>query len=176
MPQITVTALDGAPFEALFEPPQGSHGEGLILLGAAAAHREEAARRGYVALCPLLGDKQAQETVGDLLSSLAFLRGRAECGGKVGAWGIGAGACAAFLMAARSDVDAAALCGAEGIAPFWGEALDVRAPCLFLLDESDALAVRARRAGARGAPFVCVEEKTAPLDAVWTFFEEKLRQ
>jgi len=93
---------------------------------------ERVAREGYVALAPdyfhrtgpgveydydddgmakgmvLLGQLVASEMIGDATSAVAFLRGRVDTTGKVGAMGFCIGGHMAYLTAAEADVDAAA--------------------------------------------------------------------
>lgn len=113
------------------------------------------ARQGYLAVCPdlfwrqepdvQLSDKTPQEWdrafelykafdgeagVRDLLSTLAHVRSMPGSSGKVGAVGYCLGGRLAFLMASRSDVDAAVSYYGVGLDGLMGEVYDIRAPLI----------------------------------------------
>ena len=126
------------------------------IFGVNAAMRricDDFASKGYLALCPdlfwrqqpgvQLTDKTEQEWkrafelmngfdreagVRDLLATLAHLRSMPGCNGKVGAVGYCLGGRLAFLMASRSDVDAAVGYYGVGLDELLDEVHDIRMP------------------------------------------------
>ncbi len=145
MTQMNIPSFGGNVINAILATPAGGHGEGLILLAEANASPEQReafcasfAAKGYLALCPLLAQKQGERpdpevAMGDLLSVLAFLRTQPGCGGKVGVLGFEQGGLLAFLLAARSDVDCAVAYTGTSLAPHLGEVHDLRMPFLLHL-------------------------------------------
>ena len=113
------------------------------------------AAKGYVALCPdlfwrqepgvditdqskaewdkafaLFGGFNLDNGVEDLKSTLAVLRGLPGCSGKVGTVGYCLGGRLAFLMACRSDVDAAVAYYGVMLADHLGEVGKIKKPLL----------------------------------------------
>ncbi|MDE1900363.1 MAG: dienelactone hydrolase family protein [Alphaproteobacteria bacterium] len=133
---------------------------------------DDYAARGYVALCPdlfwrqqpdvQLTDKTPAEWdrafelykgfdveagVRDLLSTLAHLRAMPACSGKVGVVGYCLGGKLAFLMASRSDVDAAVGYYGVELEKYLDEIHDIRMPLILhiaALDKYTPPDVRAR--------------------------------
>jgi carboxymethylenebutenolidase len=120
------------------------------------------AAKGYIALCPdlfwrqqpgvQLTDKTPAEWdrafelykgfdveagVRDLLSSLALMRSIKGCSGKVGAVGYCLGGKLAWLMAARSDVDATASYYGVDLDKMLDEVRDIRMPLMLHIAELD---------------------------------------
>jgi len=116
---------------------------------------DEFAAQGYVAVCPdlfwrqqpgvQLTDKTPEEWdrafelykgfdveagVRDLLSTLGSIRKMPQCNGKVGAVGYCLGGKLAFLMATRSDVDAAVSYYGVDLDKYLDEIYDIRMPLM----------------------------------------------
>ena len=116
---------------------------------------DDFAAKGYLALCPdlfwrqqpgvQLTDKTPAEWdrafelykafdveagVRDLLATLAHIRGMPGCNGKVGAVGYCLGGKLAYLMAARSDVDASVSYYGVGLEEMLDEIHDIRMPLM----------------------------------------------
>jgi carboxymethylenebutenolidase len=128
------------------------------IFGVNAAMRticDDLAAKGYLAVCPdlfwrqhpgvQLTDKTPAEWdrafelykgfdveagVRDLLATLAHIRAMKGCSGKVGAVGYCLGGKLAYLMAARSDVDATAAYYGGGIDELLDEVHDIRTPLM----------------------------------------------
>lgn len=128
------------------------------IFGVNAAMRaicDDYAAKGYIAVCPDLFWRQQpgvqitdktpaewdramglfkgfdQEAgVRDLLSTLAHIRKVPGCNGKVGTVGFCLGGRLAFLMAARSDVDASISYYGVGLDNLLGEIRDIRMPLM----------------------------------------------
>jgi carboxymethylenebutenolidase len=135
------------------------------IFGVNAAMRkicDDFAAKGYLALCPdlfwrqqpgiQLTDKTPAEWdrafelykgfdveagVRDLLATLAHIRSMPGCSGKVGAVGYCLGGKLAYLMAARSDVDATASYYGAGLEELLDEVHDIRMPLMLHLAGSD---------------------------------------
>jgi carboxymethylenebutenolidase len=99
-------------FRAYFAVPEAASGPGLVIFHDIADHDRELcelsefyAAEGYVVLCPeaFAVAKGAE----DVVASVAALRSRGECTGKVGALGFGLGGKLACLAAAEAGVDCA---------------------------------------------------------------------
>lgn len=75
----------------------------------------------------------------DLLAGLAFLRPLRECTGRVGVLGLGLGGRMAFLIAARSDVDASVCYYPLGLESQMDDVEDIGAPMLMHFGEQDPL-------------------------------------
>jgi carboxymethylenebutenolidase len=84
--------------------------------------------------------------VHDLLSSLAFLRGHAQCSEKAGFLGYCLGGRLAYYMATRSDADCAVSYYGVNIHEHLDEAASIRRPLLMHLAERDDLVPAAARA------------------------------
>ena len=120
------------------------------------------AAQGYMAVCPdlfwrqqpnvQLSDKTPEDWsramelfqgfhieagVRDLLSTLAHVRHRKECSGKVGALGYCLGGKLAWLMASRSDVDCTVGYYGVGLETMLHETHDIRTPLLLHIAEQD---------------------------------------
>ena len=123
---------------------------------------DDYAARGYVAICPDLfwriepgidiTDQSEEEWkkafelfqafdvdkgVEDLKATLAFLRDYDGCSGKIGAVGYCLGGKLAYLLAARSDVDASVGYYGVGIEDMLGEAKQISAPLMLHIAEED---------------------------------------
>lgn len=78
--------------------------------------------------------------VRDMLATLAFLRAYPVCAGsKIGVVGYCLGCRLAYLLAARSDIDACVGFYGVGLENMLDEAADIRAPSLFHFAEADKL-------------------------------------
>ncbi|HUY68979.1 MAG TPA: dienelactone hydrolase family protein [Alphaproteobacteria bacterium] len=116
---------------------------------------DDYAAKGYIALCPDLFWRQepgiqitdktegewnrafalykgfdAEAGVRDLLAALAYIRALPGCSGKVGAVGYCLGGKLAYLMAARSDVDATASYYGVDLDKLLDEVREIRMPLL----------------------------------------------
>jgi carboxymethylenebutenolidase len=128
------------------------------IFGVSAGMRQicdDFAKKGYIAICPdlfwrqqpgvQLTDKTPAEWdramelykgfdgeagVRDLLSTLAYVRTMKGCTGKVGCVGYCLGGRMAYLMAARSDVDASSSYYGVGLDELLDEIHDIRMPAL----------------------------------------------
>lgn len=157
---ITINAHDGGTFSGYLAEPASGKGPGILVIqeifGVNQVMRDicdDLARQGYVALCPdlfwrqepgvditdkskaewdkafaLFGGFNLDNGVEDLKSALAMLR--KLTGGKVGTVGYCLGGRLAFLMAARSDVDAAVAYYGVMLADHLGEVGKIRKPLL----------------------------------------------
>jgi carboxymethylenebutenolidase len=105
-------AAGGIGFRAYFAVPEAASGPGIVIFHDIADHDRELcelsefyAAEGYVVLCPeaFAVAKGAE----DVVASVAALRSRSECTGKVGALGFGLGSKFACLAAAEAAVDCA---------------------------------------------------------------------
>ncbi|MGK9166897.1 dienelactone hydrolase family protein [Inquilinus limosus] len=85
----------------------------------------------------LLGRFDVDRAVADCGAALATLRRLPECRGKVGALGFCLGGRLAYLVAARSHVDAAVSYYGTGLEPLLGEADAIRCPMVFHFPEKD---------------------------------------
>lgn len=85
----------------------------------------------------LLGRFDVDRAVADCGAALATLRRLPECRGKVGALGFCLGGRLAYLVAARSHVDAAVSYYGTGLEPLLGEADAIRCPMVFHVPEKD---------------------------------------
>jgi carboxymethylenebutenolidase len=108
---ISVAAADGNASRAYLAIPEAGRGPGLVLLDETKAHEiaDLYAAEGYVALCP-------EQLDNDIAATIAALRTRPECTGKVSVLGFGRGGGMAYLSAAEGCVDAAVIYFGEGIA------------------------------------------------------------
>src|SRR5579864_6672418 len=133
---ITVTAKDGGKFKAYLAKPAKGSGPGIVLLqeifGINRYIRDVAdyyAEEGYVVLAPdlfwrlepcieldagqfdkamaLYQQFDVGKAVEDIAASVAALRARPECAGKIGALGFCLGGALAYLAAAQAGVDCA---------------------------------------------------------------------
>lgn len=133
---VTVAAKDGGSFRAYLAKPEQGSGPGIVLLqeifGVNAYIRDVAdhyAEEGYVVLAPDLFwrlepgvelderrfDKamalyerfDIAQAVADIAATVAALRARPECAGKIGALGFCLGGALAYLAAAEAGVDCA---------------------------------------------------------------------
>jgi carboxymethylenebutenolidase len=121
------------------------------------------AAKGYIAVCPdlfwrqepgIVLDNQTPEEwdramelykgfdteagVRDLLSTLAHIRGMPECNGKVGAVGYCLGGKLAYLMAARSDLDAVVSYYGVELDKYLDEVHDIRMPLILHIAALDS--------------------------------------
>ena len=121
------------------------------------------AAKGYIAVCPdlfwrqtpdiqltdktpaewdramaLLNGFDVEGGVRDLLSTLAHVRSLSGCNGKVGAVGYCLGGKMAYLMASRSDVDAAVSYYGVGLDNMLDEVLEIRMPLVLHIAGLDA--------------------------------------
>jgi carboxymethylenebutenolidase len=85
----------------------------------------------------LFGRFDVTKGVGDLTATLAALRADKGCNGKVGTVGYCLGGKLAYLMATRSDVDAAVGYYGVGIQDLLGEAAAITHPLLLHIAEED---------------------------------------
>lgn len=126
---------------------------------------DDFAAKGYIALCPDLFWRQqpgvqitdktpaewdramelykgfdGEAGVRDLLSTLAYIRTMKGCSGKVGAVGYCLGGRLAYLMAARSDVDATSSYYGVGLDELLDEIHEIRAPLMIHIAALDKYA------------------------------------
>jgi carboxymethylenebutenolidase len=87
----------------------------------------------------LLKGFDVEAAVRDLISLLGHIRKMDECNGKVGAVGYGLGGRLAYLLSARSDVDASVGYGATKLEKYLDEIHDIRTPLLLHLGALDPL-------------------------------------
>jgi carboxymethylenebutenolidase len=102
----------GTAVHAYFAVPEAGSGPGLVILHDISDGDRDLselgdlyAAEGYVVLCPEAF--AVAKGVEDVAATVAALRGRSECTGKVGALGFGLGGKLAYLAAAEVDVDCA---------------------------------------------------------------------
>ena len=135
---------------------------------------DDFARRGYLAICPDLfwriepgvdiTDRSEAEWqkafalynafdvdlgVADVAAAIDYARGHAACSGSVGAVGFCLGGLLAFLVAARTDVDASVSYYGVGIQDHTGEADKIRKPLLLHIAEEDEFTPKAAQAQIR---------------------------
>src|SRR6266581_8070624 len=108
---IEIAAGEGS-VPAYFAVPEAGSGPGLVLFHDISDGDRELreladsyAAEGYVVLCP--GLCAVAKGAKDVVATVAALRGRRECTGKVGALGFGLGGKLAYLSAAEAGVDCA---------------------------------------------------------------------
>jgi carboxymethylenebutenolidase len=102
----------------------------------------------------LFGLFDVDKGIEDLKATLAHLRGRAECTGKVGSIGYCLGGKLAFLMATRSDADCNVSYYGVGLDELLGEADNITKPLMLHIASEDQFvppeaqaAIKARLAG-----------------------------
>jgi carboxymethylenebutenolidase len=102
----------------------------------------------------LFGLFNVDKGIEDLKATLAHLRGRAECTGKVGSIGYCLGGKLAFLMATRSDADCNVSYYGVGLDELLGEADNITKPLMLHIASEDQFvppeaqaAIKARLAG-----------------------------
>jgi carboxymethylenebutenolidase len=167
MADIQLTAADGGKFAGYLASPASGKGPGILLIqeifGVNKVMRDLAdgfAAQGYVVLCPDLFWRQepgvqltdqtekdwgrafelfqgfnVDKGIDDLKASLATLRQKSS--GKAGCVGYCLGGKLAYLMATRSDVDAAVGYYGVGIQDMLGEAKNIRHPLMLHIAEAD---------------------------------------
>lgn len=175
---VTINAHDGGTFSAYVA---GDKGPGILVIqeifGINQVMRDicdDLAAQGYVALCPdlfwrqepgvditdktkehwdkafkLFGGFDVDKGVEDLKSSLSALR--KTTGGKVGTVGYCLGGKLAFLMAARSDVDAAVSYYGVGLADHTGEVANIKRPLLMHVSTEDKFVPKDQQAKVKAA-------------------------
>ncbi|MDD3029928.1 MAG: dienelactone hydrolase family protein [Alphaproteobacteria bacterium] len=182
MADIKIPPFDGKEFSAYAAFPETGQGPGVVVIadgGLPQDRKKEIcdvfAARGYLAVCPeIFGgagfDKEA--LVRDLLSALGFVRRMETCTGKVGSVGIGVGGHMAYLLAARSDVDATVVYSPEGLEESLTETYDIITPLLLHVGAKEPLmagmtGARVMRSVARNDKIVLhVYEEAGPLLAI----------
>jgi carboxymethylenebutenolidase len=177
---VTINAQDGGSFSAYVAGGQNK-GPGILVIqeifGVNQVMRDicdDLAAQGYVALCPdlfwrqepgvditdksqehwdkafkLFGGFDVDKGVDDLKSSLAHLR--QMTGAKVGAVGYCLGGKLAFLMATRSDVDAAVSYYGVGLADLTGEVAKIKKPLLMHVATEDKFVPKDQQAKVKAA-------------------------
>jgi len=117
---VTVATDDGSGLNAYLAVPNADDGPGLVLFpdGSGADQDRQAiadlyAAEGYVVLCPS-GEFDATN-IADITATIAVLRQRNECTGKVGALGFGHGGKLAYRAAAQPGADCAVAYYGSGI-------------------------------------------------------------
>lgn len=175
---VTINARDGGSFSAYVA---GEKGPGILVIqeifGVNQVMRDicdDLAAQGYVALCPdlfwrqepgiditdkskehwdkafkLFGGFDVDKGVEDLKASLDALR--KLTGGKAGTVGYCLGGKLAFLMAARSDVDAAVSYYGVGLADLTGEVGNIRKPLLMHVATEDKFVPKDQQAKVKAA-------------------------
>jgi carboxymethylenebutenolidase len=139
---ITVATDDGSGLNAYLAVPNADGGPGLVLFaeGSGADQDRQAiadlyAAEGYVVLCPS-GEFDATN-VADITATIAALRQRNECTGKVGALGFGHGGKLAYLAAARLGADCAVAYYGSGIDAALDLAPRINCPLVMHFAEND---------------------------------------
>jgi carboxymethylenebutenolidase len=120
------------------------------------------AAQGYIAVCPdlfwriepgiqlsdnvekellrafeLFGKFDVEKGLDDLKSTLEFMRGQGDCNGAVGCAGYCLGGKLAYMMAARSNIDASVSYYGVGIENMLGEADNIQKPILLHIAGDD---------------------------------------
>lgn len=176
---VTITATDGSGSFSAYQ--SGENGPGILVIqeifGVNKVMRDicdDLARQGYVALCPdlfwrqepgvditdkskehwdkafaLFGGFNLDKGLDDLKASLASLR--KTTGGKVGTVGYCLGGKLAFLMAARSDVDAAVSYYGVGLADHTSEVANIKKPLLMHVATEDKFVPKDQQAKVKAA-------------------------
>jgi carboxymethylenebutenolidase len=110
--QLIEITIDGSRCSARLSVPDAGTGPGLVVFPDISDDQQVCAEytglyaaEGYVVLCP--DPPTARDGAENLSAFVEALRGRAECTGKVGAIGFGAGGKLAFHAAAAAGVDCA---------------------------------------------------------------------
>ncbi len=110
--------------------------------------------------CELCGLFDVDQGVEDLKTTLAHLRGRPECSGKVGSIGYCLGGKLAFLMATRTDADCNVSYYGVGLDELLGEAGNISKPLLMHVASEDQFvppeAQEKIKAGLTGHPQVAL--------------------
>src|SRR5271170_6192834 len=108
---ISVAAADGDGSRAYLAVPEAGHGPGLVLSDETFAQKiaDFYAAEGYVVLCP-------EQPASDISATIAALRSRPECTGKIGVLGFGRGGGIAHRAAVEGGVDGAVIYYGAGIA------------------------------------------------------------
>lgn len=177
---VTINAQDGGTFSAYVAGDQNK-GPGILVIqeifGVNQVMRDicdDLAAQGYVALCPdlfwrqepgvditdkskehwdkafkLFGGFDVDKGVEDLKSSLSALRKLSN--GKAGTVGYCLGGKLAFLMAARSDVDAAVSYYGVGLADLTGEVGNIKKPLLMHVATEDKFVPKDQQASVKAA-------------------------
>ena len=129
---ISIAAADGNASRAYLAIPEAGHGPGLVLLDETIAHEiaDLYAAEGYVVLCP-------EQLDSDISATIAALRTRPECTGKVGVLGFGRGGGIAFLAAAEGGVDGAVIYYGAGITKALDPAPRIACPVVMHFAEKD---------------------------------------
>lgn len=165
---ITINGADG-DFEGYFTVPESGSGPALVIIqeifGVNQVMRDiadEAARQGFVALCPDLfwrhepGIQLTDQTpedwdrafelfnafdvdagVRDIQATIDTVRARPECTGKVGAVGYCLGGLLSYLTAARTNIDAAVGFYGVNIQSALGEAGNITKPLMLHIAMND---------------------------------------
>lgn len=176
---VTITATDGSGSFSAYQA--GDKGPGILVIqeifGVNKVMRDicdDLAKQGYVALCPdlfwrqepgvditdkskaewdkafaLFGGFNLDKGIDDLKAALSALRKIA--GGKVGCVGYCLGGKLAFLMAARSDVDASVAYYGVGLADHTGEVAAIKKPLLMHVPTADKFVPKDQQAKVKAA-------------------------
>ncbi|HTR85531.1 MAG TPA: dienelactone hydrolase family protein [Reyranella sp.] len=171
---IDVKAKDGGSFKAYLAKPEKGSGPGIVLLqeifGVNPYIRDVAdhyAEEGYVVLAPdlfwrlepgvelseadrekafaLYGKFDMPKAVEDIQATVAALRARPECVGKVGALGFCLGGSLAYLAAAHAGVDCAVGYYGVGIEKMLDLAPKIKCPLVLHFASEDKYAPEAAR-------------------------------
>ena len=139
---VTVATDDGSGLNAYLAVPNADDGPGLVLFpdGSGADQDRQAiadlyAAEGYVVLCPS-GEFDATN-IADITATIAVLRQRNECTGKVGALGFGHGGKLAYLAAAQLGADCAVAYYGSGIDAAIDLAPRINCPLVMHFAEND---------------------------------------
>ena len=139
---VTVATDDGSGLNAYLAVPNADGGPGLVLFpdGSGADHDRQAiadlyAAEGYVVLCPS-GEFDAT-SIADITATIAALRQRNECTGKIGALGFGHGGKLAYLAAAQLGADCAVAYYGSGIDAAIDLAPRINCPLVMHFAEND---------------------------------------
>jgi carboxymethylenebutenolidase len=130
---ISIAAADGNASRAYLAIPEAGHGPGLVLLDETIAHEiaDLYAAEGHVVLCP-------EQLGNDISATIAALRTRPECTGKVSVLGFGRGGGIAYLAAADGGVDGAVVYYGAGITKALDLAPRIACPVVMHFAEKDA--------------------------------------
>ncbi len=190
--EITIKAHDGGTFMGYMARPKSGGGPGIVVIqeifGVNQVMRDichDLSAQGYVTLCPdlfwrqrpgiqitdktqaewdqafkLFGGFDLDKGMADLTSTLSCLRGLT--GGKVGAVGYCLGGRLAYLMAARTDVDAATGYYGVMLQDHLGEAKKIDKPLLLHIANEDKFVPRETQqkiiSGVKGNKNIIVHE------------------
>lgn len=164
---VTLSAADGARFEAYIAPPPSGRGPGLIVLAGETAQSsatrllaDRFAAEGYAVIAPDLsrhvpadseGAAACRDAIADVFVARAGLAPHLEAGAKVGLIAIGPGAPCGWRLALQHSIDALVVYGAAGLAAALDAAAQIACPVALHLAGSEAAAGQEEVAALRKA-------------------------